>query len=81
MISQKCPRCASRRIRSGYRPTPLIKKIFCRFNLLCDNCNWVFTGFAVPGTLGRSRPKPPRSRSKKPEANHPKVKAKGAGTY
>jgi len=22
-----------------------------RYNLLCDNCNWEFKGFAVPGTV------------------------------
>lgn len=51
MISQRCPRCRSSRIRRGYRPTLLISKIFFRYNLLCDACNWEFTGFAVPGTV------------------------------
>ncbi len=51
MISQSCPRCHSRRIRRGYRPTALWSKIIFRFNLLCDNCNWEFKGFAVPGTV------------------------------
>jgi hypothetical protein len=51
MISQNCPRCGSRRIRHGYRPTPIWLKVFFRYHLLCDNCNWEFTGFAVPGTV------------------------------
>lgn len=61
MISQKCPRCASNRIRRGYRPTSIFLKIFFRYHLLCDNCNWEFTGFAVPGTVTA---KPTRKRKK-----------------
>ncbi len=51
MISQKCPKCRSNRIRRGYRSTPIWSKIIFRYNLLCDGCNWEFTGFAVPGTV------------------------------
>ena len=51
MISQRCPRCHSSRIRKGYRPTPIWSKILFRYNLLCDGCNWEFRGFAVPGTV------------------------------
>ncbi len=51
MISQRCPRCSSSRIRRGYRPTPIWSKILFRYNLLCDGCNWEFKGFAVPGTV------------------------------
>jgi hypothetical protein len=51
MISQKCPKCRSSRVRRGYRPTPFLLKCLFRFNLLCDTCNWEFVGFAVPGTL------------------------------
>lgn len=51
MISQKCPKCRSKRIRRGYRPTPLWSKFFMRYNLLCDSCNLEFRGFALPGTL------------------------------
>jgi hypothetical protein len=36
-------------------------KLLFRFYLLCNNCNWEFTGFAVPGTVssksGRSKKK------------------------
>lgn len=57
MISQRCPKCQSNRIRRGYRPTPFWSKILCRYRLLCDNCNWEFIGFAVPGTVGIKSPK------------------------
>lgn len=62
MISQKCPKCLSKRVRRGYRPTPLWSKIIFRYHLLCDNCNWEFTGFAVPGTVSA---KPTKSSKKK----------------
>lgn len=65
MISQRCPRCSSNRIRRGYRPTPLWSKVLFRYHLLCDDCNWEFTGFAVPGTI-RTKP---YKRSKKQTAN------------
>lgn len=53
MATQKCPRCKSKRVRLGYRPTSLFKKLTFRYNLLCDDCNWEFSGFAVPGTVPR----------------------------
>ncbi len=62
MISQRCPRCNSSRIRSGYRPTPIWAKILFRYNLLCDGCNWEFRGFAVPGTVTS---KPNRTKKKR----------------
>jgi hypothetical protein len=36
--------------------------LFCRYHLLCDNCNWEFVGFAVPGTVSS---KPTKSSKKK----------------
>jgi hypothetical protein len=60
MISQRCPVCRSKRIRRGYRRTPMLLRLLFRYNLLCDNCNLEFRGFAVPGTVNsktRSRPK------------------------
>lgn len=51
MISQRCPKCLSQRVRQGYRPTPFWSKLLLRYNLLCDSCNWEFIGFAVPGTI------------------------------
>jgi ribosomal protein L37AE/L43A len=51
MISQRCPKCKSSRIRRGYKRTPLLLRIFGIYNLLCDHCNLLFKGFAVPGTV------------------------------
>ncbi|HUR98400.1 MAG TPA: hypothetical protein VMZ26_10085 [Pyrinomonadaceae bacterium] len=51
MISQRCPKCYSTRVRRGYRPTPIWSKILFRYHLLCDKCNLEFKGFAVPGTV------------------------------
>jgi hypothetical protein len=55
MISQKCPRCRSPKVRLGYRPTRWWSILVARYNLLCDNCNWEFVGFAVPGTTAQKR--------------------------
>ncbi len=54
MISQRCPKCRSSRIRKGYKPTPLILRVVGIHYLLCNHCNLLFTGFAVPGTVNRS---------------------------
>jgi len=62
MISQKCPKCLSQRVRRGYRPTPLWSKVLFRYNLLCDNCNWEFVGFAVPGTVSAKPTKNPKKK-------------------
>ncbi len=70
MISQRCPRCISSRIRSGYRPTPIWSKILFRYNLLCDGCNWEFKGFALPGTVSS---KPKRKKKKQESANEKPV--------
>ena len=51
MISQRCPKCKSSHIRRGYKPTPLLLRMFGIYNLLCDHCNLLFKGFAVPGTV------------------------------
>lgn len=70
MISQRCPRCGSKRIRRGYRPTPVWSKILFRYHLLCDSCNWEFTGFAVPGTVSTKSTKKPK-KSRNVEENKP----------
>lgn len=72
MISQRCPKCRSNRIRRGYRPTPIWSKILFRFNLLCDGCNWEFAGFAVPGTVESkpNRKTKKRKKSEEPETNN-----------
>ena len=63
MISQRCPKCHSSRVRKGYRPTPIWLKVFFRYHLLCDNCNLEFKGFAVPGTVNsKGRPKKRKER-------------------
>jgi len=51
MISQRCPKCKSSRLRRGYKATPLVLRMFGIYNLLCDDCNLLFRGFAVPGTV------------------------------
>jgi len=53
MIGQRCPKCKSSRLRRGYKPSPLILRMFGIYNLLCDDCNLLFRGFAVPGTVPR----------------------------
>lgn len=74
MISQRCPRCSSNRIRRGYRPTPLWSKFLFRYYLLCDKCNWEFTGFAVPGTVGTKSYKRPKKQSANDNDNAGKEK-------
>ncbi len=64
MISQKCPRCNSSRIRRGYRPTRIWSKLLFRYNLLCNACNWQFTGFAVPFTVSVKPAKKRKSQAK-----------------
>ena len=61
MSTQKCPKCNSDRVRRGYRPTLFLSKLIFRYNLLCDNCNWEFKGFAIPGTVST---KPTKKRKK-----------------
>ncbi len=63
MSTQRCPRCNSNRVRRGYRPTPLLSKLIFRYNLLCDNCNWEFKGFAIPGTVSTKPTKKPKKES------------------
>ena len=38
-------------MRRGYTDTPLVLRMIGVYNLLCDNCNLLFRGFAVPGTV------------------------------
>jgi ribosomal protein L37AE/L43A len=70
MISQRCPKCHSSRIRRGYRPTPIWSKMIFRYNLLCDGCNWEFTGFAVPGTVEKKTNRKTKKRKKGEEINN-----------
>jgi ribosomal protein L37AE/L43A len=60
MMKPQCPKCGSSRIRRGYKPTPLLFRMVGIYNLLCDHCNLLFRGFAIPGTI----PKPGTRRRK-----------------
>jgi hypothetical protein len=51
MIAQRCPKCRSSRVRRGYEDTPLLLRLIGIYSLLCDNCNLLFKGFALPGTV------------------------------
>ena len=62
MATQNCPKCGSDRVRRGYLPTSIFSKIFFRYNLLCDNCNWEFKGFALPGTVSSKPTRNPNKR-------------------
>lgn len=76
MISQKCPKCLSSRVRRGYRPTPFWSKLLFRYNLLCDNCNWEFTGFAVPGTVTAKPTKNPKKKQTPKATNTTTINSK-----
>lgn len=65
MISQRCPKCGSSRVRHGYTPTPIWSKVLFRYNLLCDGCNWEFKGFAVPGTVSTKPSRKPKRKVEK----------------
>jgi hypothetical protein len=60
MMKPHCPKCGSSRVRLGYQPTPLLLRMVGIYNLLCDHCNLLFRGFAIPGTI----PKPGSRRRK-----------------
>ena len=51
MIAQRCPNCGSTRLRRGYTDTPLLLRVIGVYELLCENCNLLFRGFALPGTV------------------------------
>lgn len=38
-------------MRRGYTDSPLLLRMIGVYNLLCDNCNLLFRGFALPGTV------------------------------
>ena len=70
MIFSRCPKCRSSRIRRGYKNTSLLLRAIGIYSLLCDNCNLLFKGFAVPGTVparGSSRRKRRSEEEKKEE--------------
>lgn len=55
LFKPRCPKCDSSRVRRGYDPTPLLWCALGIRNLLCDNCNLVFKGFAPFGIQKRRR--------------------------
>jgi hypothetical protein len=73
VIFSKCPRCGSGRIRRGYRPSSVLLKLFGRYNLLCDECNWEFTGFAIPGTVSAKPTKKRKKPNEKPDQENEEV--------
>jgi hypothetical protein len=46
-------------------------RMFGIYNLLCDHCNLLFTGFALPGTLPSHHRKKPSRDKGKPESPTP----------
>jgi hypothetical protein len=70
LIFSKCPRCDSNRIRRGYRRSPIWWRIFGRYHLLCNACNWEFAGWAIPGTVeaAATRRRKKRAAEKKQQA-------------
>ena len=46
-ITRNCPKCGSDKIRRGYRHTPWYLRMVGIRYLLCDHCNWLFTGFGI----------------------------------
>jgi hypothetical protein len=61
-MALRCPKCGSTRVKRGYTDTPLLLRAIGVYNLLCDNCNLPFRGFALPGTA------PARGRHRRHEA-------------
>jgi hypothetical protein len=55
VISQRCPKCKSKRVRRGYQKTPFFLRMIGIYELLCDDCNLLFRGLAVPGTVSTRR--------------------------
>ena len=70
MATQRCPKCKSQRVRLGYRPTSTLLKLIFRYHLLCDDCNWEFTGFAIPGTVRKKTRKKKTNNNAEFENNH-----------
>jgi ribosomal protein L32 len=70
----KCPACHSTRVYKGYRPAPLLLRLFLIHDFLCENCNLQFRQFSL--TPPRSR----RSRSKKTTTPSPSFQASEAGS-
>jgi hypothetical protein len=53
MFVQGCPRCRSKRVQLGFNDPPLILRMLGFNEILCNNCNLEFKGFALPGAVKR----------------------------
>ncbi len=51
----KCPACRSDRVYKGYRPAPILLRLFRIHEFLCENCNLQFRGFSLLSPRSRSR--------------------------
>ncbi|MDX6693369.1 MAG: hypothetical protein QOF02_972 [Blastocatellia bacterium] len=72
MMKPHCPKCRSTRVRRGYKPSPLLFRMFGIYNLLCDHCNLLFRGFAIPGTV-------PKPGTRKRKQRSPDERKEGVG--
>jgi hypothetical protein len=75
MFAQWCPRCRSRRVQLGYNETPILLQLICVHEILCNNCNLEFRGFALPGALKRV-PSPSVEEQERGKRRAPRFKIK-----
>jgi hypothetical protein len=54
-------------VRRGYTDTPLLLRLIGLYRLLCDNCNLLFKGFALPGTVPARGSRSRRRRAERSE--------------
>lgn len=57
MSIQRCPKCGSPRVQRGFDDPPLVLRLLCVYDLLCNNCDHEFRGFALHGSAKRTRQK------------------------
>ncbi len=55
MFVRRCPKCGSSRVQRGFNDPPLPLRLIGIYDLLCNNCDFEFKGFALPGTIKRTR--------------------------
>lgn len=51
----RCPKCGSARVQRGFDDPSFLLRLLGVHELLCNNCGNEFRGFALPGTVKRSR--------------------------
>lgn len=66
-----CPSCGSTRIRSDYRPAPLIMRLILIRALLCDFCNLQFRAFSPAPPRNGRKPLPGTRIAAIKEVKHP----------